>query len=182
MNQVRNLILNIIWNVLSIAGLIVLNLKLFPNMPWYGHILVFVFEVLFIEKVAIFLMNKVKGEFRITPPLGIVVVVIALMNYLPKRNFRMIKSKDYKAFAFIEPTHGTVTIMYCDLFVMELLEDSPFDGSDYDKEKLISIIENEVYKRNPYHKKENMYDFSQWDGSLDESAKRINTIEKIIKS
>lgn len=177
MHQVRNLVLNVIWNVGIVVLLVCLNVYSFTKLPWHGIMFATLFEMCIIQWIFNRLTDEYDSRRYAYPPFGVVILAVLLFSYFYKRKLRVLKSQDYKVFAFCED--GTVNIIYFDKFMFELLGDISFNGSEDSKKQIIYQIEHEVDSR--YPKSANEYDFNNWDGTLDEATKRKNTIKNILK-
>ncbi len=127
MKQVRNLILNYVWNILAIAILIVINHYIFDGMSRIYSIVALVVEILAITFVTNSIQNpKEDTPYYVLPPFGMVHLVF-LSYYLLSSNFRRMNVGEHRVFILL--TEDDMELYYFNWFGFHIVE----HAHDWDK-------------------------------------------------
>lgn len=182
MNQIRNLWTNVLSNIAIIFGwFYLINNVIFPDTSDIGTVILNNTLPSILALLIIFLCASIPSKLddvRLVPPLGFFILVYILWNYL-SGNMKIIRSLDYayigryydnKIYVYnFRPFYFT----YLDKFSYNGTEDSIVDLKLNLKRSHDNLVVEPDSVKNS---------FKNWDGTVDPESKRINTIDKIIKS
>lgn len=182
MNQQRNLIINTLLNILGASALFYFimpgNIRKDPGLTLLLFILVsFIAGLINIMLSVMFANADAKKEkLYICPPLGFFVQIYFYYCYI-KGNVKLLRSTTYLYYA--RYTEKDIIIYLFKPFYMCRIGKYSFDCTDPDH---IRRLDNTVHRLHEKLTKTTRMDtFKKWDGTLNPEAKRIKTIDNIIK-
>lgn len=182
MKQKRNLLINTIMNIIGFSILYYLIIP--PNFkkdPAFSVVFLILVSTLvgFLNVMfsILFANNDAKNDkIYICPPTGFFVQLYFYYCYL-KGRVKPLRSNSYLYFARYTETH--IIIYLFKPFYMARIGKYSFDCTDPDH---IRRLDNTVARLHEELVKSTRMDaFKKWDGTLNPEAKRINTIDNIIK-
>ncbi len=183
MNQKRNLIWNIVLNIIVFIGIVLLTNALIAE-KYSGTSRYFVLlgsltalVSLLCKAVGIFIYNKEFSEERCAhiPPLSGFILLYYGYQYIKSRT-KMINFENYSYYSRIYDDY--VTIYNIGPCYIQRIGHSFYSGAPEDVKEIhrkLKLFHDSKYKKKSEDK------FREWDGAVDDQAKRIKTIEKIIQ-